>query len=144
MYGEYKHAVAHRHPMSLLRRSLLLSRPLSRSFHSPFLVLRDSLFPIPTHSLLPSLPNVIYEKQDLHFAEPFTTESGTRTYIVSELDASSRYSNSVRCSPISITADMLPITANAIDKHDNNIGGMDKDNDTDGQGREERAYYKRA
>ncbi|KAM6504400.1 hypothetical protein JOM56_001343 [Amanita muscaria] len=115
--------------MSLLRRFLLLSRPSSRSFHSPFLILRDSLFPLPTNSLLPSLPNVIYEKQDLHFAEPFTTECGTRTYVVSELDASSRYSNSVRCSPISTTADMLPIRANTID-NDNNIGGMDKDNDT--------------
>ena len=114
--------------MSLFRRSLLVSRPLSRSFHSPFHALRDSLFPLPTHSLLPSLPNVIYEKQDLHFAEPFTTEFGTRTYVVSELDASSSYSNSVRCSPISTTADILLITANIIDKHDNNIGGMDKDN----------------
>lgn len=60
------------------RPALALARP----FHSPFTVLGDS----PLRS--PPSPNVIYEKQLEHSSEPL---SGTRTYVVSEPDASHKF-----------------------------------------------------
>lgn len=64
-----------------------LSRPsASRSFHTPFAVLGNSPLTSP-----PPPTSSVYEKQLDHSPEPIDTFSGTRTYVVSEPDASSKF-----------------------------------------------------
>ena len=70
----------------LLKRALLRPGMSLRSFHSPYVVLRDSSLTAP-----PPPSSSMYEKQHDHSAEPFVTHGGTRTYVVSEPDASSKY-----------------------------------------------------
>jgi len=64
------------------------TRPSTRFFHSPYVVLRDSRLAHPLVSLEVSSMN---EKQNDHSAEPFLTHAGTRTYVVSEPDATSKH-----------------------------------------------------
>jgi len=72
----------------LAARALLFSRSSTRSFHSPYAVLRDSRLTAPHASPAVSSMN---EKQNDHLAEPFLTHAGTRTYVVSEPDATSKH-----------------------------------------------------
>jgi hypothetical protein len=72
----------------LAARVLLLSRSSTRSFHSPYVALRDSRLPTPLASSAVSSMN---EKQLDHSAEPFLTHAGTRTYVVSQPDATSKH-----------------------------------------------------
>jgi hypothetical protein len=72
----------------LAARALLFSRSSTRFFHSPYVVLRDSRLAHPLVSLEASSMN---EKQNDHSAEPFLTHAGTRTYVVSEPDATSKH-----------------------------------------------------
>ena len=72
----------------LATRALLFSRASTRSFHSPYVVLRDSRLTSPLASPAASSMN---EKQNDHSAEPFLTHAGTRTYVVSEPDATSKH-----------------------------------------------------
>lgn len=74
----------------LAARILLASRSATRSFHSPYVVLRDSRVPTAT-PLASSAVSSMNEKQHDHSAEPFLTHSGTRTYVVSEPDAASKH-----------------------------------------------------
>ncbi|KAF8071990.1 hypothetical protein FPV67DRAFT_1483422 [Lyophyllum atratum] len=55
-----------------------------RSFHSPFAALGNSPLTSPTHPH----PSAVYEKQSDHSPEPL---SGTRTYVVSQPDVSSKF-----------------------------------------------------
>lgn len=55
-----------------------------RPFHTPFAVLGNSPLTSPP-------PPTAYEKQSDHSPEPVDTSSGTRTYVVSEPDASSKF-----------------------------------------------------
>ncbi|KAF8633213.1 hypothetical protein AX15_001449 [Amanita polypyramis BW_CC] len=73
----------------LSKRALFIPRTSLRAFHSPYVVLRDSPLtaPPPPSSAVLSM----YEKQHDHPAEPFVTYAGTRTYVVSEPDASAKY-----------------------------------------------------
>lgn len=71
-------------------RILLSSRSATRSFHSPYVVLRDSRLPTAT-PLASSAVSSMNEKQHDHSAEPFLTHAGTRTYVVSQPDASSKH-----------------------------------------------------
>jgi hypothetical protein len=74
----------------LAARILFSSRSSTRSFHSPYVVLRDSRLPTAT-LLASSAVSSMNEKQHDHSAEPFLTHSGTRTYVVSQPDASSKH-----------------------------------------------------
>ncbi|KAF9466580.1 hypothetical protein BDZ94DRAFT_1251282, partial [Collybia nuda] len=59
----------------------------ARSFHTPFAVLGNSTLSPP-----PPKPSASsYEKQLDHTPEPVDTLSGTRTYVVSQPDASTKY-----------------------------------------------------
>ncbi|TFK40134.1 hypothetical protein BDQ12DRAFT_680402 [Crucibulum laeve] len=61
----------------------------ARSFHSPFVVLGNS--PLTAPPSASSNVSSVYEKYNEHYNEPFISSSGTRTYVVSEPDASTRH-----------------------------------------------------
>lgn len=75
-----------------------LSQPLTRSFHSPFVVLNSSLS---TPSNLSSAS--LYEKQHDHSPEPQISSAGTRTYVVSEPDPAN--------TPYAVPSGAYPTTA---------------------------------
>ncbi|KAK2464515.1 hypothetical protein APHAL10511_003494 [Amanita phalloides] len=71
-----------------LSKRALFSLTSLRHFHSPYVALRDA--PLPK-SLASSAASAMNEKQDDHSAEPILTHAGTRAYVVSEPDASSKH-----------------------------------------------------
>ncbi|KAF8626406.1 hypothetical protein AX17_006573 [Amanita inopinata Kibby_2008] len=77
---------------TLSRHTFLKPRQVakgSRTFYSPFTVLGNSPLTVPPSPA--STVSSMYEKQNDHSPELFVTSAGTRTYVVSEPDASSRY-----------------------------------------------------
>jgi hypothetical protein len=70
-----------------------LTRPTGtviRPFHTPFAVSGKSTLTSPPPTT-PTVSSSSYEKQLDHTPEPVETPSGTRTYVVSEPDASTKY-----------------------------------------------------
>ncbi|GLB40469.1 hypothetical protein LshimejAT787_0803400 [Lyophyllum shimeji] len=70
----------------LVARAIRPSAPV-RAFHSPFAALGDS----PLTSTSHPTPATVYEKQTDFSSEPVALHGGSRTYVVSQPDVSSKY-----------------------------------------------------
>ncbi|KAF9000716.1 hypothetical protein BDQ17DRAFT_1359421 [Cyathus striatus] len=76
-------------PLARTTRRIRSLSIATRQFHSPFAVLGDSPLTAPPSPT--STVSALYEKQYDHPNEPFVSHSGTRTYVVSEPDASTKH-----------------------------------------------------
>ncbi|KAI0749421.1 hypothetical protein C8Q80DRAFT_1161969 [Daedaleopsis nitida] len=87
----------------------------SRAFHSPFAVLSSSQSPLTTPPASTSSAGGIYEKHIEHSAEPFTSGSGQRTYVVSTPDpADTPYAVPSGAFPTSAPYQTYPRTENPV------------------------------